>query len=113
MRVAIIGSRDFTDYNNFCDIISQVKIDIEEIVSGGATGADSLAKRYAVEKNIKLTKILPDYNKFKRGAPLIRNKTIVDRVDCVIAFWNGKSRGTKFTIDYAAKRNKPITVISI
>ena len=43
-------------------------------------------------------------------APLIRNKEIVEIADYIISFWDGKSRGTKFTIDYAKKLNKKVKI---
>jgi len=49
----------------------------------------------------------------KQGAPLVRNKLIVDECDCVLAFWDGSSRGTKFTLDYAKEKNKLIKIIQI
>jgi hypothetical protein len=42
-----------------------------------------------------------------------RNKLIVDECDCVLAFWDGQSHGTKFTLDYAKEKNKPIKIIQI
>lgn len=51
--------------------------------------------------------------KYGKGAPLERNKLIVDECDCVLAFWDGTSRGTKFTLDYAKEKNKPIKIIQI
>ena len=45
--------------------------------------------------------------------PLERNKLIVDECDCVLAFWDGTSRGTKFTLDYAKEKNKPIIIVEI
>ena len=47
------------------------------------------------------------------GAPLERNKLIVEECDCVLAFWDGQSHGTKFTLDYAKEKNKPIKIIQI
>jgi hypothetical protein len=53
MIVAVGGSRAFNDY----DLLKRTldKYDISEIVSGGAKGADFFSKRYATERNIKLT----------------------------------------------------------
>lgn len=109
MRVAVVGSRSFNDYKLLCDVVS--KYDISLIISGGAKGADTLAERYADERQIKKEIILPNYDKYGRGAPLIRNKEIVNKADFVIAFWDGKSRGTKFVIDYCKTVNKRYEVI--
>ena len=109
MKIAIIGSRGITDIN----LSEYVPDDITEIISGGAKGVDTLAREYALSHKIKLTEILPDYKRYGRGAPLKRNITIIEIADLVIAFWDGKSHGTKYVIDNCMKRNIPINVINI
>lgn len=83
---------------------------ISMIVSGGARGADSLAEKYANENKINTDICLPDYNKYGRKAPFIRNKQIVNGSDVIIAFWDGKSKGTKHSIDYAKSKGKKVIV---
>jgi len=80
-------------------------------LSGGAKGIDTLAEQYANKKKISKLIFLPDYERYGRIVPLIRNKQIVDSADIIIAFWNGTSRGTKFTIDYAKKCGKKLLFI--
>ena len=80
-------------------------------MSGGAKGADTYAREYAIKKGIRLIEHLPDYAKFGKAAPLVRNKLIIDNCDKVLAFWDGKSRGTKQTIDYAEKMGKPTKIV--
>lgn len=84
---------------------------VTEIVSGGATGIDTSAKEYALVHNLKLTEFLPEYKKYGRCAPLMRNIAIMEYSDSVLAFWDGKSHGTKFVIENCRKRNIPIKVI--
>ncbi len=108
-RLAIVGSRDCPPI----DIASHLPFIPDTIVSGGARGADTYAREYAMENGIPIIEFLPDYARYGRKAPLIRNIQIVDNCDFLIAFWNGISRGTKFTIDYAAKRGVPYKVVSI
>lgn len=76
-------------------------------------GADTYAKEFAIKHNLKLIEFLPDYEKYGRKAPLVRNKLIVENCDCLIAFWDGKSRGTKYTLDYATKLGKPTKIVQI
>jgi len=109
MKIAVIGSRSFNDYNLMKTVLAG--FDIAVIISGGARGADTLGRRYAVENGIKIVEYLPEYDKYGRGAPLVRNKQIVDASDYVIAFWDGKSRGTKHTLEYAKKQGKQVNVI--
>lgn len=109
MIVAIIGSRDFTDYELLKNYLKD--INITQIISGGAKGADSLAERYAHENNIPVQIFKPDWNKYGRVAGIVRNKQIVEAAEMVIAFWDSKSRGTKNSIAAARKMNKEVLVI--
>jgi hypothetical protein len=68
-----------------------------------------LAERFAKEHNIPSQIILPNWD-IGIHAGIQRNVRIVDESDRIIAFWNGKSKGTKFTIDYSKKVNKKINV---
>lgn len=83
------------------------------IVSGGAKGVDTLAREFAKKKDLKLIEFFPNYAKYGKLAPLERNKQIVDECDSVLAFWNGSSSGTKFSIDYARKLSKPCKIVII
>ena len=107
MKLAIIGSRGIKNI----DLKEYITSDVDEIVSGGACGVDTIAAKYAKEHGIKLTEFLPEYEKYGRGAPLVRNKEIVNYADKIIAFWDGKSKGTKYVIEYAEKTNKPYEVV--
>ena len=106
MKVAIIGSRSLVGV----EISKYIPENVREIISGGAIGIDTLAEKVADERRISKSIIRPEYDKYGKKAPLIRNKEIVERADFVIAFWDGKSRGTKFTIDYAKKLNKKVRI---
>ena len=86
---------------------------VTEIVSGGAKGVDECAAKYAKNNCIKLTTFLPEYNKYRKFAPLKRNLQIIDYCDCILAFWDGKSKGTKYVIDTCHKTDKKISVIII
>lgn len=106
MKVAVIGSRDLT-VANLEDYLPE---DVTEIVSGGARGIDTCAREYANANGIKLKEFLPAYNKYGRGAPLRRNLEIVDYADLVLAFWDGRSRGTNYVIEACKQRKKEVRV---
>lgn len=108
MKLAIIGSRTFSDYKTMCFEVERLKPGV--IISGGAIGADTLAKRYAKAANIPIIEHLPDYPKYGRRAPLERNKLIIQDADQILAFWDGKSTGTAHTIGLAKKSGKPTIV---
>jgi hypothetical protein len=114
--IGVVGGREFNDWaltervlNKAIDRISPDK-DIF-IVSGGARGADSLAERYADKYQLKKKIFLPDYDKYKKAAPFIRNGTIVEYSDCLIAFWDGNSRGTYDTIKKAKTKGIPVLIV--
>ena len=106
MKVAIIGSRNLRIIN-LEDYITQ---EVTEIVSGGARGIDTCAREYAKVHNLKLTEFLPEYSKYGKAAPLKRNIQIINYADEIIAFWDGKSTGTKHVIVNCKKQNKKVTV---
>ena len=106
MKVAVIGSRGLI----VNDLGKYLPEDTTEIVSGGAKGIDTCARDYALLHDIKLTEFLPEYNKYGRGAPLKRNLQIIEYADVVIAFWDGKSRGTKYVIDNCKKLGVQVDV---
>ncbi len=109
MKVAIIGSRGL----EIDDIEKYIPDIVTEIVSGGAKGVDKCAREFAIKWGLKLTEFLPEYEKYKKGAPLKRNLQIIDYADMVIAFWDGESKGTRFVIDNCRERNKEIKVIVV
>lgn len=114
LKIAIIGSRDFTDYEYLKKTMDK-EIDnrtfVDYFVSGGAKGADTLAARYAEEIGRPIMVFKPDYKKFGRGAPFVRNSQIIEYCDEVYAFWDGKSNGTRDALNKAEKLGKPIHVI--
>jgi hypothetical protein len=117
MKISITGSREFDNYDFFkiklLEIIQKENLNNFSIVSGGAKGIDLLAKQFAIENKIEIFEILPDWKKYGKSAGLIRNKEIIEKSDFNIIFWNSKSKGTKFNIDYCIKNNKKFIVISI
>ena len=106
MKVAVIGSRGLLVNN----LEKYLPPETTEIVSGGAKGIDTCAREYAKANNIKLTEFLPEYEKYGRSAPLKRNITIIENADIVLAFWDGKSNGTRFVIDNCKKLGKEVRV---
>lgn len=114
MKIAIVGSREPGNINFAKELEKRINIQSgDTIISGGAKGIDSLAAEYATAHRLALVEIRPDYAKNGRGATFIRNREIVDNADMVVAFWNGTSKGTKYTIDYANKKGVTTLIIAI
>ena len=106
MKLAIVGSRNFDDYEFLKKIINYHPC--TQIISGGARGADTLAKRYAVEHGIPIKEFLPNWDVHGNSAGFIRNKQIVEACDELVAFWDSISKGTKHSLDLAEESGKPV-----
>ena len=106
MKVAVVGSRLL----NVPDLQKYLPHQLSEIVSGGAAGVDRCAREYAQQNQIPLTEFLPQYDRYRRAAPIKRNEQLVAYADCVIAFWDGQSKGTLSSIQYALRAHKELHV---
>ncbi len=104
----VIGSRTFNDYELVKEELD--KHEISKIVSGGVKGADSLAEKYAYENNLPVEIFKPDWS-LGRHAGFIRNKTIVEHSDTLIAFWDGVSKGTLSSIRYGEEAGKHTIIV--
>lgn len=112
MKIGIVGSRTFLDYELVKKALAEYlsKHDDLIIVSGGAAGADSLGERFADENGLQKIIFKPNWKKYGKIAGVVRNRTIVNESDLIIAFWDSKSRGTRSTISLAKTSNKKVVV---
>lgn len=114
-KVIIAGCRDFTDYELLrekCDYhLQNLRLEDIVIVSGHASGADSLGERYAQERGFQLETYPADWQAHGRAAGPIRYAKMANVAHALIAFWDGKSRGTKNMIDTAKKHNLQVAVV--
>ncbi len=117
MRLAIVGSRTFKDYELLCKyalyITQKLPCSHIVIISGGARGADSLGEQFARAHRYDTQIFKPEWDKYGKAAGFLRNGTIVANCDIVLAFWDGKSQGTADTIARAKKAKKPTFIIYI
>lgn len=112
MKLAIVGSRDLKELDRIYSFMASLPKDTE-IVSGGARGVDEVAEICAKNLGLRITIFKPEYDKYDgKVAPLVRNRQIVNYSDVIVAFWDGVSRGTKYTLDYAIKRKKKVTMVN-
>jgi hypothetical protein len=112
MRVIIAGGRDFNDYDKMvaiCDELLHNDKDIV-IVSGMANGADKLGERYAKDRGYDVSYYPARWDKYGKSAGYKRNVEMAENGDMLIAFWDGKSKGTKHMIDIASRLNLRVVV---
>ncbi len=115
-RVIIAGGRDFNDYALLkvkCDKILASKGQTHNIVviTGAARGADSLGEQYARENGYAIDSRPADWNAHGKSAGFIRNVQMANSADALIAFWDGKSHGTKHMIDTAINKGLEVRTI--
>lgn len=107
MKVIIAGSRSITDYDLLCAVIKESGYEITEVISGGAKGVDTLGEMYARSNDIKLTIFEADWKSLGLRAGPVRNGTMRDYGDALIALWDGNSSGTKDMIKKMQSAKKP------
>ena len=124
LRIIIAGSRDFNDYEllkkSAIEIITKKTMlpDLTRIVSGGARGADTLGERFANEMGLEISRFIPDWDGLGKRAGYVRNAEMAkfavedDNDGMLIAFWDGKSRGTKHMIDLAKRYGLEVHVVN-
>jgi len=79
---------------------------MEELVCGNKDGIDECTKAYADKHNIPCLVLKTGYEKRHSSLAFDTIKTMVDISDCVVIFWDGKSKGTRKTIEYCTAIGK-------
>jgi len=115
MKLGVVGSRQNIPREKVYQILDGIHqtFYIEVIISGGADGVDSFAGEWASQHKIKLLVIDPQWHKFGKSAGARRNQEIVNASDKILILWDGKSRGTKITLNMARKAKKPLQLFVI
>lgn len=103
VNICVVGSRTFTDYKVLssvlgvlpmnCPIVSTA--DTNQFICGGARGADSLGEKWANDRKLPTVSVLPDWGQHGKAAGFIRNVKMALLTDVLVAFWDGKSNGTR------------------
>ena len=120
LKMIIAGGRDFNDYGLLLDYMNLLEPDLAffngaeqtglEIVSGACRGADALGERFAREFDLQITQFPADWAAYGKSAGPRRNRLMADYADVLVAFWDGKSRGTKHMIDTAREAGLEVHV---
>ena len=115
-KVIIAGGRHFNDYSllkSRCDFFLSEKMKSHQIiiVSGHATGADSLGEQYAQENGLQIELHPADWDRYGKSAGYRRNADMANVADALIAFWDGQSRGTASMINLAKSKGLKVAVV--
>jgi hypothetical protein len=100
MRILVCGGRDFSDRKTLFDALDRISAqrhpaDRLTVIQGGASGADHMARQWAMEQpSVWVINEPADWKTHGKAAGPIRNQKMIDehRPDIVLAFAGG--RGT-------------------
>ncbi len=104
LRVIIAGSRQY-GHDELDKALAKCPWleNIAVVISGGCRGIDQCGEHYAATFGLEVERYPADWNKYGRAAGPIRNALMAHNADCLLAVWDGKSKGTKNMIDEAKK----------
>lgn len=89
----------------------RLRPEMDHVISGAAPGPDSMGIDAAHELGCSTEEYKAEWKKYGKRAGFLRNTTLAEKADWVIAFWDGDSRGTKDTILKAHEMGKRVTVV--
>lgn len=115
MKLIIAGSRTGIG-KDVVEALLDEEVDITEItevVSGGARGVDTYGEQWAYHNNLDIKRFPADWKQYGRKAGMIRNADMGRYSDALIAFWDGKSKGTEHMIKVMNDLKKPTIVIHV
>jgi hypothetical protein len=114
MKVLICGSRSIKDPEVVPRAVQASGFQpITEIVTGGASGVDTLADGWAHAVELDRTIMFANWKARGKAAGYHRNERMVRYADVVIAIWDGKSTGTAHTMQIARIQGKPCYVFMV
>ena len=116
-KVIIAGSRGFSNYKLLKEKCNEYLREKRKeyniiIISGGARGADTLGEKYAQDEGFSLEVFPANWNKFGKSAGFKRNEQMAEVADALIAFWDGKSHGTKHMIEIMENKKLLVRVVN-
>ncbi len=114
-KVAVVGSRTIT-----CDLSEYLEMVVDwfegdlSFITGGAKGVDETVEKWCENNPYECEVFKPDYKMYApKHAPLMRNTKIVCECDYLVAFWDGKSRGTLDSIKKAVSLGRDVHIFSM
>jgi len=112
MKVLVTGGRDFSDTILLFETLDEIhsKTTITQVIHGAASGADTLANTWALQKKVPVESCPADWARYGRAAGPVRNKEMLEAgPDLVVAFPGGK--GTADMVKRARKAGLEVVVV--
>jgi hypothetical protein len=110
IKIAVVGSRNFKNYEFLQLMLDRCKIVYKNIylVSSGDFEIAKFVSRWAYKNNCKFKFYQPDFEKYGKNYIIECNKLIIDNCDILLAFWNGRKSRTKEIIKLAKISGKEV-----
>lgn len=118
VKVLVCGGRDYANRARVNQILDAAveRLDLTAIVQGGQTGADTLAKEWAIARKLQCETFYADWDRLGNAAGPIRNKRMLDEAkpELVIAFPTpgAPNKGTNGMIKLAKDAGLVVHVIA-
>ena len=113
MRIIIAGGRDFNNYAILDKILpNEINPAYDTIISGDARGADILGAEWGAKHGIPIQHFPAYWDIYGKAAGFIRNAEMGEYADMLIAFWDGKSKGTAHMIKTMKIKKKPYLIFN-
>lgn len=110
MKTIIAGSRNFQDYKKMEEVLANIPWKITQVISGNAIGADQMGEWWAQQNEIEVRVFPANWSKHGKAAGHIRNQEMAKVGDALVAFWDGKSKGTENMINLARQKHLQLKI---
>lgn len=110
MRVAIVGSRHFSDPDRVAEYVNGLP-PRASIITGSASGVDAAATKAARTRGLAVQVMPASFDEVADASKsAARNQRLIDACDVLVAFWDGVSKGTRGTVERALDSGKEVHV---
>src|SRR4051812_33487114 len=114
MKVIIAGSREIQDINvDAAMTASGFRDSVQEVVSGGAMGANRAGEAWAALSHIPVKVFPADWARYGKTSDIKRNQQMVEYADALVLIWNGKSTGIRSLRDTALRHGLEVYVHTV
>ncbi len=113
MKLLVCGSRTWNNRELIFNVLSNVFFEVKEMIQGGARGADTIAREWALQTNVPCITRMAKWTRYHGAAGPLRNREMVAvfKPDQVLAFrMNGRSDGTDDMVSFARECGIPVTI---
>ena len=113
MKTLVCGSRAAVDPKPLYEFLDKLQPRPTLIISGTARGADIFGEIWARNNKIPCKRFPADWRKYGKSAGFRRNLEMLDEAERVVAYWDGRSSGTRHTISEGSKRGLQVEIVDV